>query len=247
MSGLAWRKKRLGEPKGGIKLENEKLAEALIEKHTAQSSDQDEVVFTETEWKALDLTTEIHEEHFVRTGDWCFQPTGTAVTFRKTTCESSAWRLLLPSDLDHRAGGRISMLRSWYATSLLLLPFCLFSLDLAPSGIRRDHEYLQHKWHVVPFSAELESEAPLRLPNVHRGTVCGFESGSQCPETLQYQTLDSAPWALVKSGKLMHLVLPYSIWPTCGSNISFLAPSRFGQLGVGFEMYAAHPTPQFAE
>ena len=123
MSGLAWRKKRLGEPKGGIKLENEKLAEALIEKHTTQSSDQDEVVFTETEWKALDLTTEIHEEHFIRTEDWCFQPTGTAVTFRKTTCESSAWRLLLPSDLDHRAGGRISMLRSWYATSLLLLPF----------------------------------------------------------------------------------------------------------------------------
>ena len=42
----------------------------------------------------------------------------------------------------------------------------------------------------------------------------------------------------VERGKLMHLVLPFAMWSRHGSNISFTRPSRFGVLGIGFELYS---------
>ena len=42
----------------------------------------------------------------------------------------------------------------------------------------------------------------------------------------------------VERGKLMHLVLPFAMWSRYGSNISFSRPSRFGVLGIGFELYS---------
>ena len=42
----------------------------------------------------------------------------------------------------------------------------------------------------------------------------------------------------VEQGKLMHLVLPFAMWSRHGSNIAFTRPSRFGVLGIGFELYS---------
>ena len=36
----------------------------------------------------------------------------------------------------------------------------------------------------------------------------------------------------------MHLVLPFAMWSRHGANIAFTRPSRFGVLGIGFELYS---------
>ena len=131
--GLKWVK--VGEERpDGVELTNANLSKALARR----------TEFSVDEGQAFGLEGQLLPTHFIRGADGFYFKLAEE-PFHNVNVNAGLWRRLRPSELDNRAGGRISMMSNRLG--------------------------LKHTWHVVPLPEDLEAEGPLPLPDVKQGRL----------------------------------------------------------------------------
>jgi hypothetical protein len=131
--GLKWVK--VGEERpDGVELTNANLSKALARR----------TEFSVDEGQAFGLEGQLGPTHFIRGADGFYFKLAEE-PFHNVNVNAGLWRRLRPSELDNRAGGRISMMSNRLG--------------------------LKHTWHVVPLPEDLEAEGPLTLPDVKQGRL----------------------------------------------------------------------------